>query len=437
MKFLQRLFSRLGVALAVLLTASVMVLPLPVLGLALLAVALWMALTHSGRQALSVALVGISTVPQRLGSSAVIVVGIAGVVGVLVALLAMGEGFEATLARTGRADQAIVIRAGATTEINSGLSRDDVTVITQAQGILRNAEAKPIASPEVVVVANLPKKATGTDANVELRGVGERVWELRPEARILDGRQFSPGLRELVVGKGAREQFAGLDVGATLNLGNQQWTVVGVFSTGDAHDSEVWGDGEVVQGAYNRSGFQSVTVKLPDADAFDALKASLTTDPRLNVDVERSRDYYATQSERLANLIRILGLTVGGIMAVGAIFGALNTMYAAVSTRSREIATLRAIGFSSLPVVFSVMLESALLALLGGLIGAGIAWAVFDQYTVSTLGQNFSQVVFAFKVSPALILRGLKWALAIGLVGGLLPAIQAGRLPVTTALRAE
>jgi putative ABC transport system permease protein len=209
-----------------------------------------------------------------------------------------------------------------------------------------------------------------------------------------------------------------------------------VFASGDAHESELWADPEVLQGAYNRTGYQSVTLKLTDADAFDALKAALSSDPRLTVDVQRTRDYYATQSERLSRLIRILGVAIASIMGVGAVFGALNTMYAAVSTRSREIATLRALGFSATPVVISVMLEAALLALLGGLIGAGIAWYVFDKYTVSTLGANFSQVVFAFQVSPRLILNGLLWALGIGLLGGLLPAVHAARQPVTSALRA-
>jgi putative ABC transport system permease protein len=211
--------------------------------------------------------------------------------------------------------------------------------------------------------------------------------------------------------------------------------VVGIFASSDAHESELWGDAEVVQGAYSRNAYQSVTLKLTDADAFDTLKAALSTDPRLTVDVQRTRDYYATQSEDLTRLIRILGVAVAAIMAVGAVFGALNTMYTAVSARSREIATLRAIGFSASPVVMAVMLESALLALLGGLIGAGLSWFLFDQYTVSTLGANFSQVVFAFKVSPQLIGNGLLWALVIGLVGGLFPALAAARLPVNIALR--
>ena len=386
-------------------------------------------------QILEITKMGLSTIPQRLGSSLVIVVGIAGVVGVLIALLAMGEGFQSVLAKAGRVDEAIVLRKGANAELNSGISRNDAVLIAQVPGVLKNAADQAIASAEVVVVANLRKKSTNTDANVEIRGVGPRVWELRPNARMIDGRPFESGKRELVVGKSAQSEFAGVDTGATLQLGQQEWRVVGTFVTGDAHESELWGDAEVVQGAYHRSGFQSVTLKLTDANAFDAVKAALSTDPRLSVDVQRTRDYYATQSEDLTRLIRILGVAIASIMAIGAVFGALNTMYTAVATRAREIATLRAIGFSGTLVVIAIMLEAALLALVGGLIGVGVAWFLFDKYTVSTLGANFSQVVFAFKVSPQLIFNGLLWALIIGLIGGLIPAIGAARLPVTTALR--
>ena len=387
-------------------------------------------------QILEITWMSLATIPQRLGSALVIVGGIAGVVGVLVALLAIGEGFQAVLAEAGRLDDAIVLRKGASAELNSGLSREDVVLVAQAPGILRDKTGNPIASAEVVVVANLPKRSSGTDANVEIRGVGQRVWELRSNARIIEGRRFETGKRELVIGKGAQTEFDGLEVGRTVRLGLQDWTVVGVFASGDAHESELWSDPEVLQGAYNRDGYQSVTVKLTDADAFDTLKAALSSDPRLKVDVQRTRDYYATQSEDLTRLIRILGVAIAAIMGVGAVFGALNTMYAAVSARSREIATLRALGFSATPVVISVMLEAALLALVGGVIGAGIAWAVFDNYTASTLGANFSQVVFAFQVSPQLILNGLLWALGIGLLGGLFPAVHAARQPVTSALRA-
>jgi putative ABC transport system permease protein len=395
----------------------------------------WMAFTRTGRQAWSVTEVGIATIPQRLGSSSVIVIGIAGVVGVLVALLAMGEGFRQTLQQTGDTETAIVLRGGATAELSSGVSRDDEILIAQLPGILKDAQGKPVASPELVVVANLPKKSSGTDANVEIRGVGEQAFVLRPNVKVIEGRAFKPGLRELIVGKGALAQFSGLEPGASLNLGNQQWTITGVFESGDAHESELWGDVETVSTTYRRQGYQSVTVRLTAPDALDQFKAGIASDPRLKVDAKTTIDYYSAQSESLTKVIRILGITIAVIMGIGAIFGALNTMYAAVATRAREIATLRAIGFRGLPVVVSVLLETMLLAIAGGLLGAAVAWLIFNNYTVSTLGANFSQVVFAFKVSPALVWTGLKWALAIGFIGGLFPALRAARLPVTTALR--
>ncbi len=411
------------------------VLPWPALIVLVVLLALWMALTRTGRQAWSVTTVGIATIPQRLGSSSVIIVGIAGVVGVLVALLAMAEGFRQTLAQTGDAETAIVMRGGATAELSSGVSRDDATLIEQLPGILKDAQGKAIASPELVVVANIPKKGNATDANVEIRGVGEQAFALRPNVKIISGKKFGQGLRELIVGKGALAQFVGLDPGSTINLGNQQWTITGAFESGDAHDSELWGDVEIVSATYRRQGYQSVTVRLTSPDALDQLKAGIAADPRLKVDAKTTNDYYSAQSENLTKVIRVIGIVIGVIMGIGAVFGALNTMYAAVATRAREIATLRAIGFRGLPVVVSVLLETMLLAFAGGLLGAFVAWLIFNNYTVSTLGQNFSQVVFAFKVSPALVWNGLKWALAIGFIGGLFPALRAARLPVTTALR--
>lgn len=401
-----------------------------------LLLALWLALTRAGQQSWSVTRVGIATIPQRLGSSSVVIVGIAGVVGVLVALLAMAAGFESTLRETGTDDTVIVVRAGAQAEINSVVDHDTAVVVTQAKQVLRNASGQPIASPELVVVASLPKKSDGLDANVEIRGIGERAWELRPQVKIIAGRKFKPGLRELIAGKGAVEQFRNLEVGSRLKLSGQLWTVVGEFDSGDSHDSEIWGDTDIVASTYRRgSSTTSVNMKLTDRNQFEALKAALTTDPRIKVDVSTTRDYYNRQSENITQAIRILGITVGIIMAVGAVFGALNTMYAAVAARAREIATLRAIGFRGLPVIVSVLVETMLLATLGGALGAGIAWAIFDNYTASTLGSNFSQVVFAFSVTPELLWSGLKWALAIGFVGGLFPAVRAARVPVTAGLR--
>ena len=422
-------------ALAAGLAAWIM-LPWPaVLGMVVL-IALWLLLTRSGKLALAATSIGIAGLPQRWGASAVIVVGIAGVVAVLVAMLAMGEGFKATLDNTGGDGTAIVLRAGSQAETNSVITRDQVPLLGALAGIAKGTDGKPLASPELSQVVNIPSMADGTDANVQFRGVGPAGWALRPQLKIVEGRRFNAGLREVVVGRGAQKQFRGLELGKQLKLANQQWTVVGVFESGDSHESELWADADILGPAYQRSAFQSVTVKLDGKDGFKRLKAALAADPRLKLDIETTRDYYAKQSEGLTKLINILGKVIGSIMAIGAVFGALNSMYAAVAGRAREIATMRALGFRGLPVVTAVMLETMLLALLGGLLGAAIAWLVFNGYTVSTLGQNFSQVVFQFRVTPELLWTGLKWALGIGLVGGLFPALRAARLPVTEALRA-
>ena len=429
-----------GLGLVAIVIAGLLIwsrLPWPAVLLLVVLLALWLVLTRRGRQTLSITGVGISTLRQRIGASLVVVVGIAGVVGVLVAMLAMGEGFQSTLQQTGSDDTAIVLRGGSNAELNSVLDRDSINVILQAPGVARSADGKPVASAEQSVVANLPKRSDATvEANVPIRGVGDEAWTLRPNVKIVQGRRFKPGLRELVVGQGAMRQFAGLDVGSRLRLAGQEWSIVGEFASGDSHDSELWGDAQTVASAYRRgSSAQSVTVRLTSPQAFDTFKAALSSDPRLKVDVSTTREYFSKQSESLTKVIRIVGITVGVIMAIGAIFGALNTMFAAIASRAREIATLRAIGFRGLPVVVSVLMETMLLALLGGVLGGLVSWLIFNGYTASTLGANFSQVVFQFKVSPGLLWLGIKWAMAIGFVGGLFPAVRAARLPVTTALR--
>jgi putative ABC transport system permease protein len=429
-----------GLGLLVSLVAGLLIwakLPWPAVLLLLVVLGLWLGLTRRGRQTLSITGVGISTLRQRVGASLVVVIGIAGVVGVLVAMLAMGEGFQQTLQQTGSDDTAIVLRGGSNAELNSVLDRASTNVIVQAPGVVRGADGKPVASAELSVVANLPKRSDPTvDANVQIRGVGDEAWTLRPNVKIVQGRRFKPGLRELVVGQGARRQFAGLEVGKQLRLAGQEWSIVGEFVAGDSHDSELWGDAQTVASAYRRgSSAQSVTVRLTSPQAFDAFKAALSSDPRLKVDISTTREYFSKQSAGLTKVIRVVGITVGVIMAIGAIFGALNTMFAAIAARSREIATLRAIGFRGLPVVVSVLMETMLLALLGGVLGGLISWLIFNGYTASTLGANFSQVVFQFRVSPALLWLGIKWALAIGFIGGVFPAVRAARLPVTTALR--
>ncbi|PPV08107.1 ABC transporter permease [Xanthomonas bromi] len=392
--------------------------------------------TRSGRLSLAAARIGIATLPQRWGSSSVIVVGIAGVVGVLVAMLAMGQGFQATLNSTGDDTTAIVLRGGSQAETNSVVTRDLVPLISSLPGIAADANGRPLLSPELSQVVNIASRSDGTDVNAQLRGVGEQGWAVHDKVKIVQGRRFTTGLREMVVGKGALNQFRGLELGKTLTLGSQQWTVVGVFASGDAHDSEMWTDAQTLATTYNRSAYQSISLRTSGKAGFAQFKTAMAADPRLKLDVETTRAYYGKQGGGLNKLISILGTVIGAIMAVGAVFGALNTMYAAVATRAREIATMRAIGFRGTPVIMALMLETMLLALLAGLLGGAIAWAVFNGYTVSTLGNNFSQVVFQFKVSPALLWSGLKWALGIGLVGGLFPALRAARLPITTALRA-
>lgn len=406
------------------------------------ALALWMAFTRRGQQAASVTGIGISTLTGRLGSSAVIVVGIAGVVAVLVAMLAMAHGYSETLRRTGSDDTAIVMRGASASEVSSVLTHDSTLVIAQAPGIAKDDEGKPIASPELVVAANLPMKGGNPEedfGSVQLRGIGDEAWKLRTNAKIIAGRRFTPGLRELVAGTGAQRQFDGLQVDHDIKLGNQLWKIVGIFESKDAMDSELWGDADVVGPTYRPSGSKSassVFVRLTSADAFEAFKASLVADPRLQVDVDTTTNYFSKQSEGMSKVITTIGIVVGAIMAIGAVFGALNTMFAAVATRAREIATLRAIGFRGLPVVIAIMLETMLLALLGGILGGLIAWLIFNGYTASTLAAGSTgQLTFEFSVSPAVLWTGLKWALAIGFIGGLYPALRAARLPVTTALR--
>jgi putative ABC transport system permease protein len=405
------------------------------LGLAVLLVA-WLTFTSSGRQTRSVIRIGIATIPQRLGSSAVVVVGIAGVVGVLVALLAMGAGFEQILKQTGADDTVIVLHSGAESEATSTLDNDTVGIISQAPQVLRGADGQPVVSGEQLIVASLPTRSTGLEASIALRGVGESAWILSRNLRFIEGRKFRPGLRELIVGKSTRDEFVGLRVGSTVSFDGQSWPIVGVFDSGDAHNSEIWGDSQVIGSSYRRGGtVNSVMLRLTDASAIDALKAGIESDPRLKVTVQTTREYYSRQSESIAQIVGIVGTTIGAIMALGAIFGALNTTYAAVADRAREIATLRAIGFRTGPVILSVLLETMLLAVLGGAVGAGLTWLIFDGFTASTVGANSSQVVFAFDVSRELLVSGLKWALAIGLIGGLLPALRAARMPIIAGLR--
>jgi putative ABC transport system permease protein len=388
-------------------------------------------------QLATVVALNIRTTTQRLSASLVAVVGIAGVVVVFVAVLSIAEGFQAALRDAGSPDRALVMRAGSDTEMTSGLLAEHTNIIANAPGV-RRAAAGPLASPELFVIVNVPKRTTGTDANVPLRGVTPMAFEVKPEVRIVEGRRFEPGRNEIVVGRGALREFAGLEVGTDIRWGESVWKVVGVFeANGSVAESEIWCDARVLQPAYRRgNSFQSVYATLDSPEAFNAFKDALTTDPRLSVSVRREIEYYAGQSQVLHKLITTLGYLIATLMGIGAVFGAINTMYNAVATRTREIATLRALGFGRFAVMTSVLAESLLLSLAGGVLGGALAWIIFDGYQTATMNwQTFSQVAFAFAVTPALLLQGVAYATLMGLVGGFFPALRAARLPIVTALR--
>jgi putative ABC transport system permease protein len=388
------------------------------------------------KQVIAITQLGIRSIPQRLGPSLVIVVGLAGVVAVFTALLAMAAGFQSTLEAAGRADVALVLRGGSQAELNSGLTREQAIIIKQAPGVAQADEGRPLASAELIVIAELMKTGETLGSNITVRGVEPAAFELRPQLKIVEGRRFRPGLKELIVGRGVSRQFQDAGLGSTLRMRGSEWTVVGVFESGDANESELWADVEVAQSSFNRQGFSSVRLQLADAKGLRDIEDGLTADPRVNVEVQSEQSYFSGQTRQFRQTIGALAGVVTFIMALGATFAALNTMYAAVGTRSREIATLRAIGFRGFPVVVSIMLESLVLAVAGGILGAVIAFLLFNNVAVSTLGANFTQVVFRFTVTPSLVVTGLVIAVAIGMLGGFLPALRAARQPVTTALRA-
>jgi len=389
------------------------------------------------KQILAVTLLNLRTVPQRLGSSAVAIVGIAGVVVVLVAVLSIAEGFQAVMQGTGSPDRALVMRSGADSEMTSGLGGPEVDVIKQAPGIVRDAQGLQ-ASGELYVIIDLPKRSTNTSANVPMRGVEPTAVTVRREFSIVDGRMFKFGTNEVIAGRGAAGQFAGLDLGSEIRLGQLTWQVVGIFETdGSVAETEVWSDARTIQGAYRRgNSYQSVLARLESPETYTAFRDWLTANPQLNVQVRRENEYYAAQSRALTTLVRIVGFGIAGLMSLGAIFGAILTMYTAVATRAREIATLRALGFNAAAVVLSVLAESLALAAVGGVIGGAAAYLAFNGYQTSTINfQTFSQVAFAFRVTVGLLVMGLAAALVMGFVGGLLPALRAARLPIVSALR--
>ncbi len=380
----------------------------------------------------------VRSVGARWATAVVSVLGIAGTVGVFLAMLAMARGFQATLISSGSPDNVIILRAGADSEMSSAVNHEQFRIINDAPQIARAGDGSPLVSPEVVVIGAFPLMTTGTDANVQIRGVYDRVLEVRPNVRIQEGRFFEPGLTELVVGKNAVTTYQGFELGSTIEIGGENWKVVGVFdSDGSAFDSEVWCDANLLNQTFSRPAgiYQSVTARLGSRDDFTALKDTLTSDPRMTVDVTIEQAYYAKQSQAVSMLIKALGFLVAFVMAIGAVFGALNTMYSAVSARAREIATLRALGFGSFSVVTSFVLESILIALVGGVLGC-LAVIPLNGFTAGTMNwQTFSHLAFAFKVTPSLMIWGLAFAVFMGFIGGLLPALRAARMPVATALR--
>lgn len=388
-------------------------------------------------QTIAVTALNLRTIPQRLASSGVAIVGIAGVVVVLVSVLSIAAGFTAAMQGSGSPTRALIMRSGADSEMTSGLGGTEVDVIKQAPGIRRDGPTA-LADAELYVIIDLPKRSTNTPANVPMRGIGPAALQVRDDTSIVEGRMLEFGTNEVVVGRGASGQFAGLTLGNEIRSGQNTWRVVGVFEAdGGVAESEIWCDARVLQGAYRRGNtFQTVLARLDSSDSFDTFRDWLTANPQLNVQVRRETEYYAQQSQALSSLIRGLGFVIAALMGIGAVFGAVLTMYTAVSTRSREIATLRALGFNATSVVVSVLAESLALAAIGGVLGGLAAYLGFNGYQTSTMNfQTFSQVAFAFTVTPGLLTMGLMYALGMGLVGGLLPAVRAARLPIPAALR--
>jgi putative ABC transport system permease protein len=386
----------------------------------------------------AVTVMNLRNIPERLSSTLVALLGVVGVVTVVVGILSINEGFAAVLRRSGADDVAVVLRGGATSEMTSGFSQAETRVIADAEQVARDG-ARPIASSELYVIIDVPLKSTGTEAYVPLRGVSSAAAaDLRQDFEITAGRMFTPGTFEIVVGRGAAAEFAGLEVGQTLTAGSTTWTVVGHFrDRGSVAESEIWTDAPVLQGVYNRgTSYQSVRARLTSPQAFQAFKDSLTADPRLNVRVFTEPQYYAEQTQSMTLIVGIVGVVIGSLMGLGAVFAAINTMYSAVSARAREIATLRALGFGRFPIVVSVLIEAALIGAVGGALGMTIAYFTFNGWQASTLNfTSFSQMTFAFAVTPQLAVQALVYALILGLLGGLFPSIRAARQPIVRGLR--
>jgi len=388
-------------------------------------------------QVSSITLFNLRSMLQRKGSAAAAIFGIAGVVLVFVAVLSIAQGFRYAMTASGREDTAIVLRSGASSEMMSGLGREETRIVAETAGVARSSQGQ-VASPELFVIIDLPKRSTNTSANVPLRGVEEPAFEVRDGLQIIEGRNFAWGRNEVIVGVGAAREFSGLDLGGSIEVGGEQWAIVGIFEDGGGiSESEVWTDARLLQSSYRRGdSFQSVYAKLDSVDSFGEFQDELSTDPRVNVTATRQTDYYSEQSTMVTAIITGLGTLIAVLMGFGAIIGAFNTMYTAVSSRTREIATLRALGFKAGPIVVSVLIESVVLAVIGGFVGGTLAYVIFDGFRAATINfQSFSQVAFTFSVTPTLLIQGAILAAFIGLIGGLVPAIHAARLPVAAALR--
>jgi len=378
----------------------------------------------------AVTLLNLRGIPQRLGSSLVIVVGMAAVVAVVISVLAMSSGLLESVNKTGRADRAVITSSGAVGESLSSLPRDAIPLIMDAPGVKKSSDGKALVSADIFAYQSVTKRSDGLAVDATIHGVGPEAFALLPQIKLVSGRMFKPGMHELIVGRMMQSQLDGLTVGGTVALPEGDWRIVGSFeSGGDAHESELLGDAPTLMAAYRRTSFNGATVMLDSPRDFDAFKDSLTANPALGVDVTRETVYFAKQSKPLDDFLMLVAYVVGGIMGLGAVFGALNTMYTAISTRTMEIATLRAIGFGAGAVVASVMTEALLLTLVGAALGVALAWGLFNGHAVVS-----DVYIYSLAVKPSLMALGVVWAVLIGIVGGLLPAIRAAGLPVATAL---
>jgi len=387
-------------------------------------------------QMLAVSVINLKSLPKRLWLSLATVIAVGLVVTVLLTFLAMANGFQRTLAGSGADDIAVVLRSGSQAELNSVVLLDQVRLIEDGPGIAKGADGKPQTSAELYVTVDAIKRSTRNKASLPLRGLGPKGAALRRGIVITAGRMFNPGSNEVIVGKALGSEFEGFDLGQTVTFNSTKWTVVGIFAAdGSVFESEIWADLPVLQSLFKRVGaVQSIRARLTSPAALDALKAYSDNDPRLKLDVMSEAAYFAQQASNTSDLIQKLGWPLAIAMAFGSLAGALNTMYSSVAARTTEIATLRAIGFGGFSTFVGTLVESLILASIGGVIGAAASYLMFDGFTASTIGGNFGQVVFNFQLSLRLISQGLLLALAVGLVGGLFPAIRAARMPIVTGL---